>query len=99
MQNLATPPTLGDFTVTREMMECLPDDTLKIHFEYGKRQELAGAVACFDHTEYIRTGKKNGVTYNNVEDEIPFTILNICNKNTVDRRRCFLYSYQITLHV
>ena len=34
-----------------------------------------------------------------VEDEIPYTYLNVCHKNTVDRRRCFLYSYQITLKI
>jgi len=59
--------------VTREMLQCLTDDKLKIHFEYGKRQEFAGAEACFVHTPYI--------TANGHEDNIPFTVLDICNKN------------------
>jgi len=33
------------------------------------------------------------------EDSIPFTVLNICNKANDQRKRCFLYSYQVTLHV
>lgn len=82
---------MGKFTVTKEMMECLADDYINVHFEYGKRQELAGAEACFDHSPYI---KKDGT-----EDEIPFTILDICNKANVDRKRCFLYAFQITLFV
>lgn len=72
-------------------MECLADDYIKIQFEYGKRGDLAGAEACFDHSPYI---KQNGK-----EDEIPFTILNVCNKSNTDRTRCFLYSYQVTLYV
>jgi hypothetical protein len=66
-------------------------DKIKIHFEYGKRQEFAGAETCFDHTPYITDEGK--------EDSIPFTVLNICNKNNDQRKRCFLYSYQVTLHV
>jgi len=73
------------------MMECLSDDNLKVHFEYGKRQELAGAEACFDHNPYIGQNGK--------EDDIPFTILDICNKVNVDRNRCFLYAFQIQLYV
>jgi hypothetical protein len=73
------------------MMECLSDDYIKIHFEYGKRQELAGAEACYDHTPYIGASGK--------EDDIPFTILDICNKANTDRKRCFLYSYQVSLYV
>lgn len=85
LQNLPTPPSLGSFVVTREMMECLSDDYIKINFEYGKRQDLAGAEACYDHTPYIGSSGK--------EDDIPFTILDICNKANTDRKRCFLYSY------
>jgi hypothetical protein len=32
-----------------------------------------------------------------VEDNIPFTVLNVCNKQNTDRKRCYLYSYQVTL--
>jgi len=91
LQNLNTPPSLGSFVVTREMLECLSNDNIKIHFEYGKRQELAGAEACFDHTPYISDSGK--------EDDIPFTILDICNKANTDRKRCFLYSYQVNMFV
>lgn len=52
---------------------------------------MAGAETCFDHTPYITTAGK--------EDSIPFTVLDICNKANPDRKRCFFYSYQITLHV
>jgi len=38
IQGLAAPPSLGKFTVTKEMMECMVDDRLQVHFEYGKRQ-------------------------------------------------------------
>lgn len=74
------------------------DDRIQIHFEYGKRQQLAGAVACFDHEDYIHEGMR-GLKSNSVEDEIPFTVLNICHKHTEDRKRCFLYAYQITVHI
>ena len=37
IRNLSTPPSLGEYTVTKEMMECMVDDKLQIHFEYGKR--------------------------------------------------------------
>ena len=37
--------------------------------------------------------------FDEADDEIPFTVLNICHKNEVSRRRCFLYSYQITILV
>ena len=52
VQGLAVAPSLGQFTITKEMMECMVGDKLQIHFEYGKRQSLAGAVACFDHMPY-----------------------------------------------
>jgi len=89
---LENPPSLGSFIVTREMLACLTDDKIKIHFEYGKRSELAGAEACFDHTPYInpQSGK---------EDNIPFTVLDICNKANPNKKRCFLYSYQVALKV
>jgi len=48
------PYSLGKFELTKEMMECMVDDRLKIHFEYGKRNTFAGSVACFDHTPYIK---------------------------------------------
>jgi len=51
---LSSPPSLGEFKVTKEMMECLADDYIKIQFEYGKRGDLAGAEACFDHSPYIK---------------------------------------------
>jgi len=85
LQSLPSPPALGSFKVTKEMIDCLTDDYIKIQFEYGKRQELAGAEACFDHIPYIKADK--------TEHEIPFTILDICNKASTDRTRCFLYSY------
>ena len=31
------PPSLGKFFVTKEMMECMHEDQIQIHFEYGKR--------------------------------------------------------------
>ena len=42
-------PSIGFFVVTREMLQCLGRDTVKIHFEYNKRQTFAGAEACFEH--------------------------------------------------
>jgi hypothetical protein len=69
----------------------LGQDKIKVHFEYGKRQKLSGADTCFDHTPYI--------TSNGREDSIPFTVLDICNKANPDRKRCYHYSYQVTLHV
>jgi len=89
---------LGSFTLTSEMINCMVDDRLQIHFEYGKRQQLAGAVACFDHADYIHQGTR-ATKAQTVEDEIPFTVLNICHKHTEDRRRCFLYAYQVMVHV
>jgi hypothetical protein len=91
-QELALPPSLGSFLVTREMLQCLTNDKIRIHFEYGKRSELAGAEACFDHTPYINpaTGQ---------EDNIPFTVLDICSRANRSRARCFLYSYQVALQV
>jgi hypothetical protein len=83
--------SLGYHIVTREMIQCLGRDKIKVHFEFGKRQELAGAETCFDHTPYITDSGK--------EDSIPFTVLDICNKANNNRKRCFLYSYQVTLHV
>lgn len=90
-QNLQAPPSLGYHIVTREMIQCLGQDKVKVHFEYGKRQELAGAESCFDHTPYITQSGK--------EDSIPFTVMDICNKANTDRKRCFQFSYQVTLHV
>ena len=84
-------PSLGYHIVTREKIQCLGRDKIKVHFEFGKRQEFAGAETCFDHTPYITASGK--------EDSIPFTVLDICNKNTASRRRCFQYSYQVTLFV
>jgi hypothetical protein len=52
IQGLVVAPSLGQFVITKEMMECMVGDKLQIHFEYGKRQEFAGAVACFDHIPY-----------------------------------------------
>lgn len=73
------------------------DDKIQIHFEYGKRQSFAGAVACFDHMPYFH--KHSTAIQSEADDEIPFTVLNICHKNAVSRRRCFLYAYQITILV
>jgi hypothetical protein len=73
------------------MIQCLGQDKVKVHFEYGKRQELAGAEACFDHTPYITQSGK--------EDSIPFTVMDICNKANKDRKRCFQFSYQVTLYI
>jgi len=69
----------------------LGQDKVKVQFEYGKRHDLAGAETCFDHTPYITPSGK--------EDSIPFTTMDICNKANPDRKRCFLFSYQVTLHV
>jgi len=86
---------LGYFVLTREMIQCLGQDKVKIIFEFDKRQGLAGAESCFDHTPYIITSGDN----KGKEDSIPFTNMDICNKNSRDRKRCFLYAYQVTLHV
>lgn len=88
------PRSLGYQVVTREQIQCLGYDTIKIHFEYGKRQDLAGAETCFDHSAYI-INTPDG----DKEDQIPYTKLNICNKANTDRKRCFLYNYQVALHV
>lgn len=77
--------------VTREMLQCLTDDVIKIHFEYGKRQELSGAEACFVHNPYI--------SQDGDEENIPFTVLDICNKANQNKKRCFAYSYQVALKV
>ena len=77
------------------MIQCLGQDTVKVHFEYDKRQTLAGAEACFDHTQYVAEDKTGVVR----EDNIPFTKMDVCNKQSTDRKRCFFYSYQVTLHV
>ena len=66
-------------------------DKIKIHFEYGKRQQLSGAKTCFDHTPFIKASGQ--------EESIPFTVLDICNQALPDRDRCYLYSYQVTLLV
>jgi hypothetical protein len=74
------------------MLQCLTDDKIKIHFEYGKRQDFGGSEACFDHTPYINPGNGN-------EENIPFTVLDICNKANSSKKRCFAYSYQVALKV
>jgi len=81
LRGLAAPPSLGAFKVTKQMMECMVDNKLQIHFQYGKREALSGAVACFDHVDYIRTGRRAEQTVE-IQDEIPVTPLNICHKNT-----------------
>jgi hypothetical protein len=56
-------------------------DNIQVHFQYGKRAALSGAVACFDHKEYIlRNEQRGGAMQTQVEDMIPFTLLNICHK-------------------
>lgn len=74
------------------MIKCLSDDYVKINFEYGKREEFAGATACFDHSMY-----KNAVTGN--EDGIPFTPLDVCNQSSKDKQRCYLYGYSVSIFV
>lgn len=93
-RGLTAPPSLGYQVVTREQIQCLGFDKIKIHFEFGKRQSLAGAETCFDHTPYVIT-TADGTK----EDQIPYTVLDICNKYGPERKRCFLYNYQVTLHV
>lgn len=34
-----------------------------------------------------------------VEDMIPYTNLNTCHKNTDSEKRCFVFGYQVTIHV
>jgi len=55
VQGLSGPLSLGYQIVTREQVQCLGQDKIKIHFEYGKRQKLSGAETCFDHTPYLTT--------------------------------------------
>lgn len=55
---MATPPRIGKFPVTRQMMECMVNNELQVHFQYGKRESLSGVVSCFDHTEFIRDGRR-----------------------------------------
>ena len=99
----ATPPSLGSFKVSQQMMECMTDNKLQIHFQYDKREAFQGGVACFDHKAYIRNGRRlnaNGDLLDSIfEDEIPITTLNICNNNEETTQRCFLYGYQITILV
>lgn len=73
----------------------MTDETMQVHFQYGKRASLTGANACFDHTEYITSGRGQGrdqteirAAENSIEDEIPYTTLNVCHKNGTDRKRC-----------
>jgi hypothetical protein len=84
------PIAIGTQAVTREEIECFDDDEIKLIFEFGKRQEIAGAETCFDHTPYIVDGR---------EDSIPYTSMADCNKANTDRRRCFLYAYQISMNI
>lgn len=79
------PISIAAQAVTREEIECFDDDQIKIIFEMGKREGLAGAETCFDHTPYILPDGK--------EDSIPYTALTECNKANTDRRRCFQYAY------
>jgi len=90
--------SLGFFKVTREMLECMTDNEIQVHFQYGKRAALTGATACFDHKEYIKQGRRDGRNVE-VQDEIPFTCMNICHKNKPDQKRCFVFGYQVTIHV
>ena len=57
----------------------------------GKREGLAGAETCFYNAPYIKPNGK--------EDAIPFTKLTECNKTNTNRKRCFLYAYQVTMRV
>jgi len=54
-----SPPKIGSFQVTKQMMECMVDNELKVHFQFGKRQSLSGAVSCFNHNEFIRKGRRD----------------------------------------
>jgi len=76
--------SLGWFKFTWAMLECMTDNRMMVHFQYGKRAALSGAVACFDHTEYITDGRRMDKNIAEIEDEIPFTNLNICHKNKTD---------------
>jgi hypothetical protein len=78
------------------MIECLGEDKVKVLFEYDKRQTFAGVNTCFDHSRYIIQDPTTGQER---EDIIPYTVLDICNKANVDRRRCYQYAYQLTFHV
>lgn len=68
------------------------DNTIQVHFQYGKRAALTGATACFDHIEFIRNGRRDGRDVE-IQDDIPFTNLNICHKNYPDQKRCFTFGY------
>jgi hypothetical protein len=76
----------------------MTDNKIQIHFQYGKRATLTGAVACFSHVEYIKEGRMDRKNIE-VQDEIPYTNLNICHKNTPEQKRCYTYGYQVTIHV
>ena len=58
-RGLSAPPLIGRYPVTKQMMECMVDNELKVHFQFGKRESLSGAVSCFDHTEFIKTGRRD----------------------------------------
>ena len=40
-----------------------------------------------------------GIEQEQVEDIIPYTNLNICHKNKTDHKRCFVFGYQVAIHI
>ena len=67
---------IGRFQVTKQMTECMVNNQLQVHFQYGKRESLSGALSCFEHTEFIKTGRRDGRDNVIIQDEIPVTSLN-----------------------
>lgn len=76
------------------MLDCMDKDNLQVHFQYGKRNALTGATACFDQKEYVKSDSSP-----KVEDMIPYTNLNICHKNDDTQQRCFMFGYQVNIYV
>ena len=67
----------------------MKEDKVKVLFEYDKRQTFAGVNTCFDHSRYIIQDFQTG---GQREDIIPYTVLDVCNKANLDRRRCYQYA-------
>ena len=42
---------------------------------------------------------RGGTRQSVVEDMIPYTNLNICHKDKPDKKRCFVFGYQVTINV
>ena len=44
-------------------------------------------------------GYRKGDMSGNIQDEIPFTNLNICHKSDPSQKRCFVYGYQVKINI